>query len=296
MPTSVAVLGLGIMGQPMARNLLRGGFEVRVWNRTPARTSELAREGARPAVSPAAAARGARFTVVMVADPPALEEVLRGESGALAGLAEGSSLINMGTQSIDQIERIAAELAARGIDFVDAPVTGSKGGAIDGTLTILVGAQAQALERARPVLSTVGKTILHVGRPGDGTRAKLALNLIQSGMLAAWAEGLALAKGLGLAPATMLQVVESSAGNSGLFRFKGPFLLRRDFSTNFSLRLMDKDVKLALDEAERLGAPLGVGRAVSGLFTEAMTAGMGEEDFLSIARVVEKRTGIKIED
>ena len=295
MPTTVAVLGLGIMGEPMARNLLRGGYAVKVWNRTPARAEGLVREGAKRADTPAEASREARFTVVMVADPPALDAVLEGESGALTGLAAGSSLINMGTQRIDQIERLAAGLAPRGIDFIDAPVTGSKGGAIEGTLTILAGADAEALERARPILSKLGRTILHVGPPGDGTRAKLALNLIQSGMLAAWSEGLALGKGLGLPPATMMQVLENSAGNSGLFRFKGPFLLRRDFTTNFSLRLMDKDVKIAMAEAERLGAPLPVSRAVDEMFSEAMAGGMGEDDFLSLARVVEKRTGIKIE-
>lgn len=292
---TVAFLGLGIMGEPMARNLLRGGFAVRAWNRTASRADVLVTEGAVRASTPAEACRDAGFTVSMVADPPALDAVMHGPDGALAGLQSGSVLINMGTQAIAQIEALAAEAHGHGVAFVDAPVTGSRSGAVEGTLTILAGADAAVLERALPVLVKLGKTILPVGNPGDGTRAKLILNLIQSGMLTVWAEGLALGKRVGLSPALLSQVLEHSAGNSGLFRYKSPFLLRRDFSTNFSLKLMDKDIKLALDEASRLEAALPAGMTVSDVFSEAMAAGFGDDDFLSIARTVEGRAKTKIE-
>jgi 3-hydroxyisobutyrate dehydrogenase len=295
MPSAVTVLGLGLMGEPMARNLLRAGFPLRVWNRTAARAEDLAREGAVVSATPAAAARGADFCVTMVADPPALDAVLDGPDGVLAGLRSGSVLINMGTQAIAQIEGIAARCKEMGAHFVDAPVTGSRSGAVEATLTILAGAEPEALELSRPVLQKLGKTILHVGKAGDGTRAKLVLNLIQSGMLQAWSEGLALGKRMGLSPALVLQVLENSAGNSGLFRYKGPFLLKRDFSTNFSLKLMDKDIKLALGEAVQLGADLPAGRLVSDTFSAAMKAGLGEEDFVAIAKIVERLAGTRIE-
>jgi 3-hydroxyisobutyrate dehydrogenase-like beta-hydroxyacid dehydrogenase len=179
--------------------------------------------------------------------------------------------------------------------FVDAPVTGSRSGAVEASLTILAAGDEAALHSARPVLEKLGKTILHVGKAGDGTRAKLVLNLIQSGMLAAWAEGLALAKRLGLSPELVLRVLENSAGNAALFRYKGPFLLKHDFSTNFSLKLMDKDIKLAMKEAERMGMDLPACRVVSELFSAAMAAGFSEEDFLSIAKIVEKRAGTTLD-
>jgi 3-hydroxyisobutyrate dehydrogenase/2-hydroxy-3-oxopropionate reductase len=292
---TVAVLGLGIMGEPMARNLIRGGCTVRVWNRTGAKADSLVKEGALRATTPAEAARGSEFTLVMVADPPALEAVLHGPEGATAGLRPGTVLVNAGTQAISQIETLADECRGLGVEFLDAPVTGSRGGAVEGTLTFMVGGDARTLDRARPVLERVGKTLLHVGKAGDGTRAKLALNLIQSGMLAIFSEGLALGKKMGLSPTTLIQVLEHSAGNAPLFRFKAPFLLKRDFSTNFSLKLMDKDVKLALGEAESLDARLTAGAALGAIFTAAMEAGFGEDDFLSIARIAEERAGALIE-
>jgi len=295
MPSAVAFLGLGLMGEPMSRNLLRARFPLRVWNRTVARAEDLAREGAIVATTPAEAARAADFCVTMVADPQALDAVLDGPEGVLAGLRPGIVLINMGTQAIAQIEGIAERCKEIGAHFVDAPVTGSRSGAVEATLTILAGAEPEALELSRPVLEKLGKTILHVGRPGDGTRAKLVLNLIQSGMLQAWSEGLALGKRMGLSPTLTLQVLENSAGNSGLFRYKGPFLLKRDFSTNFSLKLMDKDIKLALEEAERLGADLPASQLVSDAFSAAMEAGLGDEDFVAIAKIAEHLAGAKIE-
>lgn len=295
MKTTVAVLGLGLMGEPMARNLIRAGHALRVWNRTPSKAGALVKEGATLSPTPADAARESEFTIVMVADPPALEAVLRSPGGAMEGLRKGTVLVNMGTQAVSQIEALEREARGRGIEFLDCPVTGSRGGAVEGTLTLLAGGDAAVLERARPILEKVGKAILHLGRAGDGTRAKLVLNLIQAGMLTVFAEGLALGKRLDISPAAMLQVLEHSAGNAPLFRFKGPFLMKRDFSTNFSLKLMDKDVKLALQEAAALGADLATSQAVNAIFSAAMDAGLGEDDFLSIARIIEHRANTEIE-
>ena len=295
MKTTVAVLGLGLMGEPMARNLLRAGHSLRVWNRTASKADALVREGATLARTPAEAVREAEFIIIMVADPPALEAVLHGPGGVMEGLRKGTVLVNMGTQALSQIEALDRKARDRGIQFLDSPVTGSRGGAVEGTLTLLVGGDAAVLERARPILEKVGKTILHLGRAGEGTRAKLVLNLIQAGMLTIFSEGLALGKRLDISPATMLQVLEHSAGNAPLFRFKGPYLMKRDFSTNFSLKLMDKDVKLALKEANALRVDLSTARAVDAVFSAAMAAGFGEDDFLSIARIIEHRAGTQIE-
>jgi 3-hydroxyisobutyrate dehydrogenase-like beta-hydroxyacid dehydrogenase len=296
MPGRVAVLGIGLMGEGMARNLLRGGCAVTVWNRTAGKTAALVHEGAAPAGSPAEAARYAEFVVTMVSDPPALDAVASGPSGLFEGIRSGAVWVNMGTQRVSQILSLAAETARRGASFLDAPVTGSRSGAAEGTLTILAGGSPEVLDRCRPVLEKMGRTVLHVGEVGDGTRAKLVLNLIQSGMLAAWSEGLSLGCRMGLPPATLLRMLENSAGNSGLFRYKGPFLLRRDFSTNFALALMRKDVRLALDEARAAGADLPVAEVVASLFEEAMAAGFGGEDFLALARVIEARAGTRIEE
>jgi 3-hydroxyisobutyrate dehydrogenase-like beta-hydroxyacid dehydrogenase len=295
MPMKVAFLGLGIMGEPMARNLLRGGFDVRVWNRTARRAEALVADGARRCDTPAAAVAEVEACVVMVADPPALDQVLSGPAGALIALREGSVLVNMGTQAVEQIEAVARECAARKVHFVDAPVTGSRSGAVEATLTILAGAHSADLEKARPILARLGKTILHVGRPGDGTRAKLILNLIQAGMLVVWSEGLALGKRLGLSPALLAQVLENSAGNSNLFRYKTPFLLKRDFSTNFSLKLMDKDIKLALGEAEKLGVHLPASALTSETFSRAMAERLGEEDFVAVAKIAEKIAATRLD-
>ena len=291
----VAVLGLGTMGEPMAHNLMRAGFDLRVWNRTASKADRLVAEGARRCDSPGQAVAEADACVVMVADPAALDQVLQGPGGALSGLRRGAVLINMGTQAIAQIEALAASCAAAGVAFVDAPVTGSRSGAIEASLTILAGAAAEDLEKARPVLTKLGKTILHVGRPGDGTRAKLVLNLIQAGMLVVWSEGLALGKRMGLPPSLTSQVLENSAGNSGLFRYKAPFLLKRDFSPNFSLKLMDKDIKLAMEEAQRLGIELAGCAVTSQVFSEAMAERLGEEDFVAIAKRAEKRARTLLE-
>ena len=295
MPMKVAFLGLGIMGEPMARNLLRGGVDLRVWNRTAGKADRLVQEGAQRADTPARAVDGADACVVMVADPAALDQVLLGPGGALAVLRRGAVLINMGTQAIGQIEALAKTCIASGVAFVDAPVTGSRSGAVEATLTILAGADPQDLEKGRPVLALLGKMILHVGSPGDGTRAKLVLNLIQAGMLVVWSEGLALGKRLGLSPALLAQVLENSAGNSSLFRYKTPFLLKRDFSTNFSLKLMDKDIKLALVEAEKLGLHLPGSNMTSETFSQAMAERLGEEDFVAIAKIAEKLAKTRLE-
>jgi 3-hydroxyisobutyrate dehydrogenase-like beta-hydroxyacid dehydrogenase len=292
---AVAVLGLGIMGEPMARNLLRAGHRLTVWNRTPSKAAALVQEGATLASSPREAARAAEITIVMVADPPALDALLGGPDGVWEGLRPETVLVNMGTQAVAQIEGIARQAERAHVGFLDSPVTGSRSGAVDGTLTLLVGGDTAVLEKARGVLTAVGRTILHVGRCGDGTRAKLVLNLIQAGMLAVFSEGLALGKRLGLSPDTILEVLQHSAGNAALFRYKGPFLMRRDFSANFSLKLMHKDLRLILDEAAGLGAELPAGRVVGDLFSDAMAGGYGEEDFISIARIVERRAGTKIE-
>ena len=295
MAAKIAFLGLGIMGEPMARNLLRAGFDVHVWNRTAGKADRLVEEGARRAETPARAVDGVDACVVMVADPAALDQVLQGPDGALAALRRGAVLINMGTQAIAQIESLARSCAEAGAAFVDAPVTGSRSGAVEATLTILAGADAADLEQARPVLAKLGKTILHVGLPGDGTRAKLILNLIQAGMLVVWSEGLALGRRLGLSPSLLSQVLENSAGNSALFRYKTPFLLQRDFSTNFSLKLMDKDIKLALGEAEKLGLHLPGSTMTGETFSRAMAEQLGEEDFVAIAKIAEKLANIRIE-
>jgi 3-hydroxyisobutyrate dehydrogenase-like beta-hydroxyacid dehydrogenase len=289
-PERVAFLGLGIMGEPMAANLVRAGFEVTVWNRTSSRADAFAaRYGAHPEPKPAAAAERADVTITMVPDGPEVEEVLFGDRGAAEGMRRGAYAIDMSTIAPSVSVSIGERLAADGIGFLDAPVTGSRPRAEDGTLTIMVGGDEGNFERAKPVLEAMGKLVVHVGPQGHGSIVKLLNNTTAAVNALAVAETLVAAKAAGLDTDKLRQVMAAGSGGSAMLDLKAGPMLDHDFTPLFKLAHMLKDVRHCLETAERLGAGMELGRLAERAYAQADRKGLGEQDFAAVVEVVEKR-------
>jgi 3-hydroxyisobutyrate dehydrogenase-like beta-hydroxyacid dehydrogenase len=259
---AIGFIGLGLMGRPMAMNLLKAGHPLTVWNRTASRADELVAAGATLTKSPKEVAASADVLITIVSDPPALESILWGpdaksqDSGALSGLKPGSIYIDSSTISPALVGKIAAACADRKIRFLDAPVTGGDWGAKKGELIFMVGGEADTLKAVEPILGVMGKRWFHLGPNGAGQTIKLAMNLILALQVDALAEGLALVTRTGLAGEKLVEVLQSSMGRSGLLDVKAPNLLKGEYKPSFPLRLMHKDLSLALDLANQLGVAL----------------------------------------
>jgi 3-hydroxyisobutyrate dehydrogenase-like beta-hydroxyacid dehydrogenase len=289
MGQTVAFVGLGIMGGRMVRNVLKAGYTVRAQNRTAAKTEALRPMGAAVASTPREAAAGADIVVTMVADPPALVAVLEGPDGIFAGCRPGTLVVDMSTVDPGTSRAMAAKAQGLGLRYLEAPVTGGVGAAEQGTLTIMVGGSAEDFAEARPLLETMGKKILYVGPMGYGSVLKLATNVVAAGIVALMGEGLTLATKAGLDP-TM--VVEVLAERSPLIGRAGPRVLSGDFSPNFPLRLAAKDVRLALDTARVVGAPMFAAAAVGQVQSAALAKGLGDFDQSVMIRVLEELAGV----
>ena len=228
----VGFLGLGLMGRGMVKNLATKGFEVTVWNRSRARATALEPLGVKVADTPARLMAGVDIACTCVATPAAVEEVVAGKDGLLSTARRGQLLVDFSTIGPDQARSLEKRAAAAGVDFVEAPVTGSKNGAEKGTLLIMTGATSAALARAEPVFRAVGEKWIHCGPVGAGSQVKLAGNALIAAMLQAFGEGMLLAAKTGVDPAKVLEVVQASGYRSPYFEFKGNALLRRDFETH----------------------------------------------------------------
>jgi 3-hydroxyisobutyrate dehydrogenase-like beta-hydroxyacid dehydrogenase len=283
----LAFLGLGIMGRPMAENLMAAGFEVVAWNRTRERAEEL---GAEVADSPAAAA-AAGVAISMLPDVPEVEQVLLGPDGVAEGMPEGGLCIDMSTIAPSASRSIAERLGERGVAFLDAPVTGSRPRAEDGTLTIMAGGEAEAFERARPLLEAMGELVLHVGPQGHGSMVKLINNTVAAVNAAALAEGLVLARAAGLDLDALRQVMAAGSGASAMLDLKGPPMVAGEFDPLFKLEHMLKDIRHCLAEAEALGVELKLGAAAEALYSAADGRGLGELDFAAVIQVAESPSG-----
>jgi 3-hydroxyisobutyrate dehydrogenase-like beta-hydroxyacid dehydrogenase len=276
----VAFCGLGIMGLPMARNLAAAGFEVTVWNRTRSRAEESGLPAAR---TPAEAAAAADVTITMVVDSPQVEAVLFGDGGAAQAMDEGHVAVDMSTIAPTAARAMSERLP---VPFVDAPVTGSRPKAEDGTLTIMAGGDEAAFERVRPVLEAMGRLVLRVGPSGHGQMAKLINNTLAAINAAAIAEGLTLAEGFGLDPDALLQVVAAGSGASTMLDLKARPMLERDLDPLFKLEHMLKDVRHCLAEARALGVELPLAARAERLYARAAERGLGERDFAAVVEVV----------
>jgi 3-hydroxyisobutyrate dehydrogenase-like beta-hydroxyacid dehydrogenase len=284
MPLTVGLIGLGLMGKPMGHNLLKAGFPVVVWNRTRSKADDLVRAGAKLAADPRELAGQVELLITIVSDPPALEEVMFGAHGALDGLRRGSIFIDSSTVSPELARREAAACAQRGIDFLDAPVTGGTWGAEKGELVFMIGGKADVLERAKPVLEAVGKRFFLLGPNGAGQTVKLAMNLILALEVEALAEANALVTTAGIAGEKLIEVLQSSMGRSPLLDVKAPLILKKEFPASFPLRLMHKDVRLALELAKQEGIELPAGAGAYSTYSAVKDAAKDDPDYAAVAR------------
>jgi 3-hydroxyisobutyrate dehydrogenase-like beta-hydroxyacid dehydrogenase len=288
-------LGLGLMGYPMARNLLRAGHEVAVWSNTTAKAQKLAdTEKGKFCATPKEVAENADVLFLCVGDTAMATEVILGANGIIEGIRSGSVVVDCSTIAVSQSRHIGGALKAKGVDFLDAPVTGSTPGAEGGNLTFMIGGDETVFSRIRPLLDPLGKKIYFCGVAGMGLQAKLTQNLILSNILMAFNEGMVLATKGGMDPKLMLEILDNSAAKSGLIAYKAPFVFNRDFTTNFSVKWMHKDVGLALESGQELNVPLLLTGLTRQLFQTAIAAGHGEEDMCSTIKVLENFAGIEV--
>src|SRR6202041_485914 len=252
-------LGLGIMGAPMARHLLKAGHDVALWSNTASKAQELAKDGAGKAcATPEEVAKAADVVFYCVGDTPMAREMTLGPKGLLSGVRKGAIIADCSTISPAVSKEIGEQFEDHGAHFLDAPCTGSKPGAEKGTLTFMVGGEQAAFEKAKPYFEIMGKVFYYCGPSEQGLQAKLTQNLILASIMQAFAEGMVLATKGGISPSLMLEILDNSAAKSGLISFKAPYILSRDFGTNFATKWMHKDVGLALESAKELGVPLPV--------------------------------------
>jgi 3-hydroxyisobutyrate dehydrogenase len=284
--TNVALLGLGVMGRGMAGRLLGARLPLTVWNRSPAPAEALRAAGARVAGSPREAADGADVIISMVADDGASRAVWTGERGALEGAAAGSLLIECSTLSPAWVIELAGMAAHRGCAFVDAPVTGSRPQAAAGELLFLVGGDRAALDRARPVLEPMARDIVHMGPVASGARMKLVNNFVAAVQAVALGEALAFSEACGLDRDAAMGVLMNGAPGSPLVKTVGARMMARDYSVNFTLSLMRKDVGYAIDEARRCGVTLRTAATAAEAFDAAIGQGLGTSDFAAVAESV----------
>ena len=287
MKLSIGFIGLGLMGRPMAQNLLRAGLPLTIWNRTKSKADDLVRAGAKLAENPRDVAVQSDVLITIVSDSPALEEVLFG-SGALEALRKGTILIDSSTVSPDTARRVAAACAERGVDFLDAPVTGGTWGAEKGELVFMVGGEAKVLERAKPVLEAMGKKFFLLGPNGAGQTVKLGMNLLLALEVDAWAESLALVTKAGVPAERLVEVMQSSMGHARLLDVKTPLMLKDEYPASFPLRLMHKDLRLALELAREHGANLPAAEAAYATYTAVKDASKDDPDFAAVARFWKK--------
>jgi 3-hydroxyisobutyrate dehydrogenase-like beta-hydroxyacid dehydrogenase len=284
MKPTLGFIGLGLMGNPMAGNLLKAGFPLVVWNRTKARADGLIREGAKFGASPRDTAAQVDVLIMIVSDPPVVEEIMWGAEGALAGLRRGSMLIDSSTISPDLARREGAACAEKGVDFLDAPVTGGDWGAKKGELVFMIGGKPEVFERVKPVFEAMGKKFFLLGPNGAGQTVKLAMNLILALEVEALAEALALVTKAGIAGEKLVEVMQSSMARAGVLDVKAPSMLKNEFPASFPLRLMHKDIRLALELAKKEGVDLPAGTAAFATYSAVKDASKDDPDYAAVAR------------
>jgi 3-hydroxyisobutyrate dehydrogenase len=285
----IAFFGLGIMGSGMARQILSNGFPLSVFNRNGDKAKPFAAAGAKVAGSPGEAAAGADVIISMVADDQASRSVWLGQGGAVSAVKSGALCIECSTLTVNWVHELYAAVAGRGCEFIDAPVTGSKAQAASGEMGFLVGGTASALEKARPVLSVMGKTIIHVGPTGSGALVKIINNFLCGVQVASLAEALAMVERSGLDSTKTLNMLINGAAGSPLVKTISARMTSSDVATNFSVRLLAKDLGYAIEEGKKVSLELVTAAAALRHFQNGITAGYGEEDISAVAKTLLKR-------
>ncbi|WP_246258515.1 NAD(P)-dependent oxidoreductase [Kroppenstedtia pulmonis] len=284
----VGVIGLGIMGNAMAQNLYQAGFHVTVWNRTPSKMEEAVKWGAEQGKSPKEVAENCDAVITIVGDTPDVREVVEGPEGIFAGAGRGLILIDMSTIAPEETRQMAERAAERGVRMLDAPVSGGDVGAREGTLSIMVGGEKETVEEVMPLLQAMGKNIVHCGPVGAGQTVK-ACNQIMCGLnLLGVVEALSFAKKAGVDPETMIQVTTQGAAGSWALSNLAPRVIKGDLKPGFSVKFQQKDLRIVLNEAERMALPLLGTAAVSQLLRAVQASGGDEDGTQSLITVMER--------
>jgi 2-hydroxy-3-oxopropionate reductase len=292
----VGFIGLGVMGKPMVRNLVKAGYEVVVHNRSRGAVDELTAESAaiEGADSPAAVAQRVKDVITMLPDSPDVRDVVFGGQGLLGVMGEGHLLIDMSTIAPATSIEIHSKLAERGASALDAPVSGGDKGAIAGTLSIMVGGSETDFNRAKPLFEAMGKTIVHVGQPGAGQIVKACNQIVVAITYAAVSEALVLGSKAGVDPDKIIQVLSGGLASSRVLEMRGSTMVKHEFAPGFRIDLHRKDLGIAKATGEETGVPLAVTQLVADLFDEAANAGRGDLDHSALLTVIEERAGHQV--
>lgn len=293
MSERVGYVGLGIMGMGMARNLVKAGFPLSVWNRTASKAEALAAEGATARATPAEVAANSDIIVICVSDTPDVEAVLLGENGIIHGAQAGSLVIDCSTISPQATQVMAEKLAAKGIAMLDAPVSGGSEGAAKGTLSIMVGGAATDFERAMPVFKAMGKTITHVGGTGAGQTVKLVNQVLVVGNCLAMCEALLLAQAGGVDLKKTYDAISQGAAGSWMFTNRAPQIINRDWRPGFMVSLQQKDLRLVLEAADQLGVPLPGTSLIFNLY-RTLENQLGHEGNHALVKALEHLSGLEV--
>lgn len=294
MGEKIGFIGLGIMGRGMTRNLLKAGFEVRVWNRTASRMEELAAEGAKTTQSPADLAAQCDIVITCVSDTPDVEEVILGQNGVIHGIRAGALVIDMSTISPHVTRQIAARLREKNVFMLDAPISGGSEGAAKGTLSIMVGGSQEQFNRALPCFEAMGKTITRVGEQGAGQMVKLVNQILVVVNMLAAGEALLFAQGGGLDLQKTLDAVTGGAAGSWMLSNRGPQVIVRDWRPGFTIDLQQKDLRLILEAADQMGVPTLATSIVFNLYRTLQAQGLGSEGNHALVKALENLAGITI--
>ena len=288
----IAYLGMGTMGSPMAINLLKAGYDVTVYNRTASKTADAVAEGAKQAETPQEASDGADVVITNVSDTADVRNIVLGEKGAVHSMKAGSILIDNSTISPIVTKEIAEQLAEKGVEMLDAPVSGGSEGAQKGTLSIMVGGKKEVLEKAMPLLEAMGKSITHVGDIGSGQVTKAINQTILAGIYSSVAEGMVLGMAAGVDIYAALNAVSGGAAGCWVLDNRAKNMIENDYPLGFRTRLFAKDLGIALETSKAVGVSMPVAAYVEQISTSIMKRGLGDEDVSNLARIVREQAGM----
>jgi 2-hydroxy-3-oxopropionate reductase len=292
--STIGFIGLGIMGKPMARNLLKAGHRVVVYDIVPSGMDDVASAGAEKGASPKDVAGRADIVITMVPDGPEMEQAILGPGGVIEGARKGATVIDMSSISPMVAQRVGAALEAKGIEFLDAPVSGGEPKAIDGTLAIMVGGKQEVFDKMEPILKTMGATVTLTGKVGAGNVTKLANQIMVAVNIAGMGEALALATKAGLDPEVVFNAVKAGLAGSTVLNVKAPMVYSRNFKPGFRIRLHQKDLRNALLAAESLKVSLPLTSAVQNMLIALMNNGKGDLDHSAIVQITEEASAVEV--
>jgi 2-hydroxy-3-oxopropionate reductase len=294
MGKKVGFIGLGMMGNPMSKNLLKAGFELTVWNRTESKMKEIMEQGAKAGSSPQDVAKKSQVIITMLTGSAEVEQVILGKDGVIEGLTPGSVVIDMSTISPGVSKSVASKVAEKGFAMLDAPVSGSVGVAAAAALTIQVGGDSKVFEAQRDVVAAMGKNIFYVGGNGMGCYLKLIGNALMGANMAVLAEALCLGAKAGISTDIMIEVLRNTGGASAVLERRSPNILKGDYKAQFMLKLLFKDLGIALDSAGADTIPMPIVGLVRQIYAQAMADGRGDNDFSAVAALAEKLSGVSL--